>query len=183
MGTRHLVCVKLNGDYKVSQFGSMGGQPQAAGVGCLNHLKEILVDVERFKRQLDWVQLVQFEDNRPYDESVQVVIPAHTVLNVINNTDKTIKFYPSIEYTGEYSCDWVYVIDLDDHSFKVYKGKNKDKSKEEKDFAQYIPAKNLGYRAVALLNQYDFDKLPTVDEFKKYYDNLEKEEDERLNAE
>lgn len=176
MGTRHLVCVKLHGEYKISQFGSMGGQPQAAGVGCLRHLKAILLDVEQFKRQLNWVELVQADEDGPYDEDVQVVIPAHTALNLINTAESKIKFYPSIEYAGEYSCEWVYVIDLDDNSFKVYKGRNKDESKEAKEFSQYVPENNLGYRAVTLLNKYDLDNLPNIDDFKQYYEKIERDE-------
>lgn len=177
MGTRYLTCVKLNNDYKVSQYGGMGGQPQAAGVGCLTHLKDILLDLERFKSQLNFVHLIPYDDEEVINQEATFVLPAHTVLKVINNTEKDIKLYPSIEYAGESSCDWVYVVDLDDHSFKVYKGQNKDESKEEKEFTKYIPEKNLGYRAVSLLNKYDLDNLPSIDEFKQYYDELETDEE------
>lgn len=183
MGTRHLVCVKLNGDYKVSQFGSMGGQPQAAGVGCLKHLEEILKDVDSFKRQLDLVELVPYNEDNPYDDSIQIAIPAHAILKIINTADSKIKLYPNIEYAGESSCEWVYVVDLDDCSFKVYKGKNKDADKEEKDFTQYIPEKNLNYRAVVLIDKYELTALPKPEVFKEYHDRLEKEEDERLDSE
>lgn len=183
MGTRHLVCVKFNQEYKVSQFGSMGGQPQGAGVGCLNHLKSIVQNLEKYKQQLSLVELVQYNENDFYNPEVQTAIPAHTILKLIHETNKTIKFYPSIEYAGDCSCDWVYVVDLDDNSFKVYKGKNKDADKEEKDFTQYIPEKNLDYRAVALFEKYALNALPDPETFKAYHDRLEREEDERLNAE
>jgi hypothetical protein len=176
MGTRHLVCVKFNQEYKVSQFGSMGGQPQGAGVGCLTHLKDILSDLERFKKQLNFVHFIPADDEEVINTEATFVLPAHTVLKVVNEIEKDIKLYPSIEYAGESSCNWVYVVDLDDHSFKVYKGKNKDESKEAKEFTQYIPENNAGYRAVALLNRYDLDNLPNIDDFKKYHDDLERSE-------
>lgn len=180
MGTRHLVCVKLNGDYKVSQFGNMGGQPQAAGVGCLKHLKEILLDLNGFKDKLDLVELVVYDENAPYNEEIEIVIPAYNVLDIIKKANTTIKFYPSLEYAGDSSCDWVYVIDLDSHKLKVYKGNNKDSDKEAKEFSQFVPVKerNLGFRAVTLLNEYDLNQLPDSQVFIDYYDKLEQNEED-----
>ena len=178
MGTRHLVCIKLNEEYKVSQYGGMSGHPQIAGVGCLNHLNDILPHLDIFKEKLKFVELVEYDEDNPYNDEIQVTIPTHTVISVVYKTEQPLKFYPNIAYAGEFSCDWVYVIDLDEHLFKVYKGKNKDAEKEEKAFAQYVPEKNAGYRAVALLQAYPFNNLPDIDDFKQYYDDLEQAEEE-----
>jgi len=177
MGTRYITCVKLDGEYKVSQYGGMGGHPQSAGVGCINHLKEIIPHLEKFKSQLNFVQLIPYDDEDVINTEATFVMPAHTVLKAVNETAKNIKLYPSIEYAGESSCDWVYVVDLDEEMFKVYKGKNRDISKEAPEFTQYVPKENLGYRAASLLQQYPFDKLPDIEEFKKFHDDLEKQEE------
>ena len=40
MGTRHLICVKLDGEYKIAQYGQWDGYPEGAGLEVLRFLRE-----------------------------------------------------------------------------------------------------------------------------------------------
>ncbi|MBD0542281.1 hypothetical protein HPJ54_05685, partial [Acinetobacter baumannii] len=39
MGTRHLICVQHNNEYKVAKYGQWDGYPSGQGVGILEFLK------------------------------------------------------------------------------------------------------------------------------------------------
>lgn len=48
MGTRNLTIVKLDGEYKVAQYGQWDGYPGGQGLRCLSFLR-LLMDPEKFK--------------------------------------------------------------------------------------------------------------------------------------
>ncbi len=173
MGTRHLICIKHEGMYKVSQFGSIGGSPEGAGVSCINKIKNILNNLEDFKQKLKNVELIEYDEDNPFNKEVKIVIPASNVIDIIASSSNNIKLYPSIDYTGDSSCDWVYVLDLDENKFKVYEGQNQDKSKEAKEFYQYANPESK-YYAVSELKSYNIFDLPTEEIFLKFYHEIEK---------
>lgn len=172
MGTRHIVCIKLDNEYKVSQFGSMGGHPDGAGISCINRIRNILDNLGEFKQKLKNVELVEYDEKVPYNQEIEIVIPASNVIDLIANSSKKIKLYPSIEYTGDSSCNWAYVLDLDENKFKVYEGQNEDKSKEAKEFAKYANPKST-YCAVSEVKSYDIFNLPSKEDFLKFYHDIE----------
>ncbi|MHC5949058.1 hypothetical protein ACVXZ3_04645 [Providencia hangzhouensis] len=42
MGTRHLICVAKDGDYKVAQYGQWDGYPSGQGLTLLTFLRDKL---------------------------------------------------------------------------------------------------------------------------------------------
>lgn len=171
MGTRHLVCVKLDNEYKVSQFGSMGGYPDGAGVRCIKAIEDIIKNLEGFKQRVRMVELVEFEEDNQIDD-VTMVLPAAKVIELINTTDEKVKLYNNIDYTGSSSCDWVYVLDLDENQFHVYEGHNRDKSKEAPEFAKYVDERSKN-RAVTKIESYDIFNLPEAKDFIYFYQEKE----------
>lgn len=167
MGTRHLVCVKLDNEYKVSQFGSMGGYPDGAGVRCIASIKTIINQLEEFKQRVRAVELVEYDENNPI-EDITMVLPAAKVLELILTTNEKVKLYNNIEFTGSSSCDWVYVLDLDNNQFHVYEGNNRRKQKEAPEFSGYVPKGSKNY-AVSKVESYDIFNLPTEESFVYFY--------------
>lgn len=56
MGTRHLICVVLDGDFRVAQYGQWDGQPHGAGAEVVRFLRR--VDLETFKARVRACRLV-----------------------------------------------------------------------------------------------------------------------------
>lgn len=56
MGTRHLICVVLDGDFRVAQYGQADGQPDGAGAVVVDFLRR--VDLEAFKTRVRACRLV-----------------------------------------------------------------------------------------------------------------------------
>lgn len=56
MGTRHLICVVLDGDFRVAQYGQWDGQPDGAGAEVVRFLRR--VDLETFKARVRACRLV-----------------------------------------------------------------------------------------------------------------------------
>jgi len=69
MGTRHLIAVAIDGEYKVAQYGQWDGYFEGQGVDVLNFLKN--VDYNEFKNQvrnLTWITPEDIETINGWDE-------------------------------------------------------------------------------------------------------------------
>ena len=61
MGTRHLICVVKNGEYKVAQYGQWDGQPSGQGADILNFLKNEM-DRAKFNNQIEALSFATEEE-------------------------------------------------------------------------------------------------------------------------
>ena len=193
MGTRHLICVVKNGEYKVAQYGQWDGQPSGQGVDILNFLQNEM-DKTKFENQIEALSFAtEEEQNQTWIEigaepnkmvSVEVankhkeLYPEYSVdngsgiLRLIQNSDRQLKLRNSIDFAKDsLSCRWGYVIDLDKNTFEVYEGANRNPLNESERF--YFLQENL--KPIAILDTtyypikyvvgFDLDKLPTEKEF------------------
>ncbi len=151
MATRHLICVYVNGKYKVAQYGQWDGYPDGQGVDILSFLKK--ANISLFKEKV--LHNTNFITDKELDETwVEAGAKKEDDGFVsIGIADKHEKLYPSLSrntgakileliYGAEDGeiiplsnrlsfaqdslfCEWGYVIDLDKNTFEVYEGFNK----------------------------------------------------------
>jgi hypothetical protein len=159
MGTRHLICVVLNGAYKVAQYGQWDGYPTGQGKTVLEFLQTL--DLEAFKNK---VGVCQFGTDAEIDAAYKsfstnggmsmaqsaafkVSKFGHlsrdtgaAILPVIMSAAEPLLLQDSIDFAGQsLFCEWAYVIDLDKGVLEVYEGFNTEPLPEGARFAEYGP--------------------------------------------
>jgi hypothetical protein len=186
MGTRHLICVVLNGEFKVAQYGQWDGYPSGQGAGILEFLKTKL-DHEQLSAKLGlcrwgtqeeihetwkecgaddsgWVNMeVSDKHKGKYPHLCRDT--GSDILSLVQNSENGLMLDNSFNFASDsLFCEWAYVVDLDRKTFEVYEGFNKEPlSKDERFYAESPDDK--GYCPVKFVKQYDLDNLPTKKEF------------------
>lgn len=157
LGTRNLICVVKNNEYKVAQYGQWDGYPEGQGVEILNFLTQTM-NKELFKKKLDEVSFATHEDLMrmweeagadPNSEWVSMEIsdkfnqlyPENSrntgalILSIIQGSSKPLKLHNSLNFAADsLFCEWAYVLDLDKNTFEVYEGFNKQPLNENERF-------------------------------------------------
>jgi len=192
MGTRHLICVVNNGEYKVAQYGQWDGQPSGQGVDILNFLQNDM-DRVKFENQIEalsfateeeqkqtWIE-IGAEPNTMVSAEVankhKELYPEYSVdngagiLRLIQNSDWKLKLRNSIDFAKDsLSCEWGYVIDLDKNTFEIYKGRNRTPLDENERF-YFLQELDKKFYPVKHIVSFELDNLPTEEEFlDSFYD-------------
>lgn len=202
MGTRHLICVFLDNEYKVAQYGQWDGYPEGQGMECLHFLRD-----EMFESHfLHWLRKMTFASNE-YIQGVQDGIYSVTnnynktmdllsnnfpqfvrdlsvgILSKIQNGEITPFLHNSLKFAADsLFCEWAYVIDLDKRTFEVYKGFNQTPLTEndrffwleEESYKEYRDD-DRQYHPVKIVHSWELDKLPTDEEFLAEFNKEENE--------
>lgn len=188
MGTRHMVGVVLDGDFKVAQYGQWDGYPSGVGADIVTFCKD--VDYETFKDKLRSVRFCTDEDRKEIQErwnSIGAGEGGWVTMEQAREFNSEPKFYAlsrdvsagvlnmimndQVEFLSDdrdfpkdsLSCEWAYVIDLDRHMLEVYEGFQKTTPKKGRWAGN--EGFSDGYMACTLIAEYRLDELPTVDEF------------------
>lgn len=204
MGTRNLICVVKNGEYKVSQYGQWDGYPDGQGLGVLNFLtnefnRELFeskleniayITHEEYKDRwlefghnidegdgfVDW-NLVKKFDNK-YPELSRDT--GSNILSIIQNATRPIRLKDAIDFAADsLFCEWAYVIDLDKNTFEIYEGFNQKPLTEEERFYNMKQLEyNLDdkYYPVKHVITFNINNLPTKEEFLNSFKSEDKEE-------
>lgn len=129
MGTRNLTMVKSNYELKVAQYGQWDGYPRGTGQKILNFLKS--VDLEQFKEK---IKLCKFANQAELDKleqepweklcKEQPQFSRDTgadVLTMIMENEKDGFTLHDMSLFGycDISCEWLYMIDLDNNKLTV----------------------------------------------------------------
>ncbi len=189
MGTRHLTCVFLNGEYKVAQYGQWDGYPSGQGITVLSFLrnnfnKESFIEGvskvfrpsnEQLKKWWDEVGhdiensngFVNIEIAQKFDTlhpSLSRDIGAD-ILCMIQESDEPLPLYFSLDFAGDsLFCEWAYVIDLDKETFEIFKGFNENDLDESERFKS-IKTDNNNYKPVKHVVSFKLNELPTDEVF------------------
>lgn len=201
MGTRHLIAVMKDGEYKVAQYGQWDGYPREQGLKVLKFLRN--ADLEIFKKALDRTRfldpegkdkqfLEDYERNAPewsdepdnrtleqhrwFSNYISRDLGAGILKNVLESQDEEIVLNDNIDFAGDsLFCEYAYVIDLDASKFEIYKGLNDLKEPKGERFENSPRGSNSSYYPVKLWKIYDLKNLPTYEQF---LEDLKEEEEE-----
>lgn len=147
MGTRHLIAVFCNGEYKIAQYGQWDGYPEGQGTGVLSFLHKM--DEQRFRKQLQLTSWISNEElntlqakfmkskgaksfNISVSDSFAEMFPEFSrdtgsdILEYVYTSEfPVIKLHNDITFAADsLFCEWAYVIDMDKRTFEVYVGFN-----------------------------------------------------------
>ena len=178
MGTRHLVAVQLDGEYKIAQYGQWDGYPEGQGKTVLDFLKSKLFKGKgraRFEEKLRAAAYMTDAERTALDKQIEKIEnwqerwpelsrdAGAKILEMVATRDSGIKLNNSISFAGDsLFCEWAYVIDLDKSVLEVYVGFNKKKVDAKERFAATPVEGNQEYHPIRLLISYPLSKLPTL---------------------
>lgn len=205
MGTRNVIGVYQNGEYKVGQYGQWDGYPSGQGLDVLHYLRDH-ANLEQFKENVSkcsWVDDEKFATlweefgvtrdrefvscdisdkfNKKYpqfDRSTEAKI-----LKMIEQSDNGLLLRNSIDFAHDsLMCEWVYVIDLDKNTFEVYKGFNNELlDKTERFYSEEPPYEASGgskYYSVKHKATFNLNELPSDEVFLNICEPKDEQEDD-----
>jgi len=156
MGTRNLIAVKLNGEYKVAQYSQWDGYSSGQGAGVLDFLHRVNLDEFKNKvAQTTWITqeeydktwdevggtvdergFVSMEDSNKHKKAYPEFSrdTGSDILDLVNNSEP-LKLWNDIDFAHDgLSCEWAYVIDFDKNTFEVFGGFCKEPLQEGERF-------------------------------------------------
>lgn len=209
MGTRHLITIVKDGEFKLAQYGQWDGYPRGQGAGILTFLKE--GNIEALRRNVDllhfasekelkklhrsvgiksdWINLEQAERlnnafptlSRDTGSKVLQMIADGSVIG----PDGRIPTNDMVSFAGGWDCEWAYCIDLDSDVLEVYEAGYAE-SQGPTRFTEAVAAAYAGGDEepchVRLVGSYSLDSLPTVEEFVDELTPRDDENDEEPGA-
>ena len=190
MGTRHLIAVQKNNEYKVAQYGQWDGYLSGQGDSILKFFHEN--DLETFRAKADncyfGTQKQIDEAYAPYtngegwmtteqSDAFKLTEFAHlsrdtgsNILDVVLNSNGPVMMIDNIEFAKDsLFCEFAYVIDLDKDILEVYKGFNKEPLPDDARFTGSSKDDDGDYQAVKLVASFPLGNLP------ENFDELDKQ--------
>ena len=192
MGTRHLIAVVLDGEYKIAQYGQWDGYPSGQGVSVLSFLNNLIEHeaVSVFKNQLKRTSFLTDAEIEEFDNATTEKLKEDKnydwtsafphlsrdagakILQMVLLADESLKLKNSIDFAlDSLFCEYAYIIDLDTMKLEVYKGFNKKRVANGRFKSKDVPKRSDGanpeYTCVRLYKTFDLNNLPTREEFLK----------------
>lgn len=198
MGTRHLIMVVREQKPVIAQYGQWDGYPSGQGYTVLEFLRkfnrptfvEKLKNV-RFVNKKDTAAMKRFmkkigapngwmtpNQSALYNKKYPYMSRDHgaEILNMVYNSKGEVLLKDSSDFARDsLSCEWAYVIDLDNNVLECYSGFNKEPLEEDQRFRNTEVKKDSEWLPIKCLKKYSLDELPTNEQFVK---DLEKNEEE-----
>lgn len=201
MGTRHLIAVFIDGEYKVAQYGQWDGYPEGQGIDVLHFLREKM-DKELFKDALRNLSYITTEELgalwKEYGADDEGFVPLDgadamkrdhpefsrdtgaKILEIVQSCPGGMRLTDNISFAADsLFCEWGYVIDLASGTFEVYRGFNKEQPLTEEDRFFFLNDQAEGeYHPIKLAAIWDLNKLPTDEDFLVAFKSDEDEEND-----
>jgi hypothetical protein len=184
MGTRHLVCVVKDKEYKVAQYGQWDGYPSGQGQGVVDFIKGE-GNIEKLETSLSRVRYLDYKDRDkefidnynknapPYMSSPETRSPdqikwfsnyqtrdlgAQILSNIAFSEDEEILLTDSIDFAKDsLFCEYAYIVNLDTQELEIYKGFNTSPlDKSERFYSEDVPKE---YYPVRFVEKFSFDEL------------------------
>ena len=185
MGTRHLIAVQLDGQYRIAQYGQWDGYPSGQGATVLGFLKKW--DRSTFEAKLRAASWMTEEDYEAVNSRIRKEKLSECweqtwpelsrdmgakILQRVQDAQLGIKLRNQIDFAANsLMCEWGYVIDLDTNMLEVFKGFQKAPPPEGDRFAGFKPSDPQelvdGYYQIRRVASYPLDKLPTQERMER----------------
>lgn len=183
MGTRHLIAAKIDGVYKLAQYGQWDGYPEGQGVGVLDFLVNEM-DMAAFTAALRNCRFIGQEEvnaelvkfGADPNDHYTIRLPDYDRFSEAHpewSRDTGAKILEFIQSSGgcglrssldfaadSLFCEWAYVLDFDTMKFEVYEGFNKTPLTEKDRFFFLEPKAEDGYHPVRLRASWSMEALP-----------------------
>lgn len=203
MGTRHLTAVKINGEYKIAQYGQWDGYPSGQGQTAVKFLRSE-TNREKLKKMLKhcvWAsqeevsaklkelgigEWMTMEEAEKYHAAFPFMSRDHGagILSMVAKAHKDfrpIKLTNSLEFAADsLYCEWAYVVDFDTNTFEVYKGFNEAPLGENERFFS-LPKSDTAagkYFPVRFVKSFKLGRLPAPEAFVKAITKLTRRDDD-----
>lgn len=196
MGTRHLIAVQKNNEYKVAQYGQWNGYLSGQGDNILKFFHEN--DLETFRNKVDncffgtqeqideayapytngdgWMTMEQSNAFKLTEFSHLSRDTGADILNVILKSNGPLMLIDQIDFAKDsLFCEYAYVIDLDKDILEVYQGFNTDPLPEGARFTGAAKDDD-DYQAVKLVASFQLENLP--ENFDELQEELYPEDEE-----
>lgn len=203
MGTRNVIAVMIDGEYKVAQYSQWDGYPSGQGLTALRFLRSADLDkladavrhcswITEEEREEAWIQCgaergamtVSFDISGKFRD----VFPELSrdtgarILRLICDHPTGLKLANYIDFVYDaVFCEYVWVVDLDKRTFEGYKGFNQSPIEEESARFQkepYVSRSGKTFYPPALMKSYNLDNLPTEEQFLVDLNSTEDEDEE-----
>jgi hypothetical protein len=172
MGSRHLICVVLDKEYKVAQYGQWDGYFEGAGTDILKFLE--IAPLITFKAKLKDIKFLDESKIKAlydiYENNFSKKFPEFSrdtssdIFKLILNGQVTL-LQNSIEFAGDpLFCEYGYVIDLDENTFEIYEGAIDAEPNINERFTNIKYQKDME-SVIKHLHTFDINNLPTSEEF------------------
>ncbi len=198
MGTKNLTVVISNNKHLIAQYCQWDGYPDGQGQKALEFANAHLGSPESRDAFKDRLARCRFVEDGEITKLYEVLeIPLRDGMVNYEDGKKFNKTYPSlgrdlgagilqhvwdaqkeVPMTDSYNfvadslfCEWVYLVDLDNNTFEVYKGFNKAPLDKSERFYSFNDKTEVGgatgdtYYPVKLAKRYSLDQLPTETQF------------------
>lgn len=193
MGTRHLTCVVLDGEYRVAQYGQCDGYPDGQGAVIIKFLREEylpglfrakvdatkVVDADEYRRRWNALNLSKGDKFGfvPYSDAQRFAM-SYPHLNrdmgagilAWVQSAKAPEVTLSVQFAADgLFCEWAYVLDLDHDMLEIYQGFGKTPPPPGERFADFqleTYGADVGqYYPVRLVDKKPIDWIRSEDEF------------------
>lgn len=186
MGTRNLTMVIHQQEPKIAQYGQWDGYPSGQGSTALKFLFRMMNEnkLDEFKKRLESLRWITKEEGEKLDamddwKSKYPYLSRDAGADILNavlfnqmevsegiagrkEIPVEVEFLSDArEFAGDsLFCEWAYVIDLDNETFEVYEGFNKQPLNESDRF--FILQKEWEvYKPIRLVKSYSLRNLPS----------------------
>ena len=181
MGTRGILMVKSNGEYKVAQHSQFDSYPSGQGFGTVMFINQPYFDIGLFKTKVDnLTQWIEEEIGEDIDGDMYPELLRNTGSDIFNfiYKDKVKKVISHINFVKDsLFCEWGWCINLDTNCLDCFKGFQEEPLSEDQPF-HYIQAsmgEKDGYYPIKLICSVPFNELSkfnTKYDFEEYIDGI-----------
>lgn len=182
MGTRNLVAVKINDQYKIAQYGQWDGYPSGQGKTILDFLNiwDREVFTEKVKAtsfytddELDklWKQagsvggMIDYQKAKDFQAKMPEISrdTGAKILLMVHAAPAGLKLQNNLGFASDsLFCEWGYVIDLDANTLEIFRGFNKSPLTIEDRFYNLTSKEDvIHYHPIRLMASYSLDDIPT----------------------